>query len=163
MVKKIKTLPATALPVEGKLAGGPAGKKTTRRRGRKKERTQISVRIDKTVMDIAYQKLEGTSMRITDLLERGLLLAVRELGCDIPLFHHARLILRDEGVEFSRFIVDAHIILRFPEVRKLSAAENAWRTSLMEVVAGAKEWPNAREVLNLMGTPRDPGPEAKEA
>jgi len=141
---------ASPLPDTKPLVAVRAGKKNNKR-GRKKERTQISVRIDKMVMDIAHKQIEHTGMRITDLIERGLLLAVREMGSDDPVYHHARLILRDEGVEFSRFILDANIIRRMIEVRKLSAGEEASREFLIALVHGARRWPSAESVLLLMG------------
>jgi hypothetical protein len=48
------------------------------RRGRKKEKTQISVRIDKAVMDLAYRHIGNNKLRITDFMERGLILAMQE-------------------------------------------------------------------------------------
>jgi len=155
-MKKTKTPAASSVaPPPDVKSAGPAKKVKRRRAGRKKERTQISVRIDKALMDLAYRNIETTGMRITDLVERGLLLAIRELGCLEPLAHHARLILHDEGVEFSRFILNANIILRFPEVRKLSVLEEDAREFFVEIAARAKEWPDAQRVLTLMGTPRD--------
>jgi hypothetical protein len=156
-MKKIKTA-SVAPPPDVKSAAKSTGptKKVKSRRGRKKERTQISVRIDKALMDLAYRNIETTGMRITDLVERGLLLAIRELGCIEPLAHHARLILHDEGVEFSRFILNANAILRFPEVRKLSAAEEESREFFVTLAARVREWPDVNRVLSLMGTPRDP-------
>jgi hypothetical protein len=158
MTKKVKGKlspgPSPAPPPEVKPAALAAiAKKIKSRRGRKKERTQISVRLDKTLMDIAHIQVENTGMRITDLIERGVLLALREMGVTDPLAHHARLILHDEGVEFSRLVLNVNTLRRFPEIRKLSLTENAWRECVLDTVAKIQEWPNAREVAGLMGTP----------
>lgn len=125
------------------------------KRGRKKERAQISIRIDKVVMDIAYRVIKGTAMRITDLVERGLILAVREIGDLTPLSHHARLILHDEGVEFSRLILNVNIWRRLPEVRELTPLEKLQREHFLAMAAAALELPNAADVLKLMGVPKD--------
>ena len=125
------------------------------KRGRKKERTQISARIDYAVMDIAQDAIRGTETRITDMMERGLVLALRELGCTVPVSHHARLFFRDEGPAFAQLIVDLNTLRRLPEVRPLSAAEEAVRNFLMGIIASARQWPDADKVLALMGTPKD--------
>lgn len=164
MPRNSKTQPTRAvMPPETSKPAAVVAKKVQKRRGRKQERKQISVRIDKVVMDLAHKQIERAGMRITDLIERGLMLALRELGDTTPIHHHARLILHDEGVEFSRFVMDANILLRFPEVRKLSALEKVTREHILAIVKDMRTWPDAHEVVNLMGlyADRDRGP--KEA
>lgn len=153
---KLKTPPPGPVlpPPEVKpVAASAIAKKVKSRRGRKKERTQISVRIDKTLMDIAHTQIESTGMRITDLIERGVLLALREIGVTHPMTHNARLILHDEGVDLSRQIMNFNMLRRFPEVRSLSITEHVLRQCVLDTTAAIAQWPNARDVANLMGTP----------
>jgi hypothetical protein len=154
-----KTKPPLVAAVAPQSAKPAAAKKIPKRPGRKKERTQISVRIDRAVMDIAHRQIEPIGMRITDLIERGIILAIRELGNKTRFNHNARLILNDEGVDFSRFIMNANILLRFPEVRALSASETLVRRIFIDACLLANTWPNAREVVNLMGAPIEAGEE----
>jgi uncharacterized protein (DUF4415 family) len=153
--EKAAAPPPDIKPVAAKV-GVKKGVKKTKRRGRKKERTQISVRIDKTVMEIAHRQMEGTGMRITDLIERGLLLAIREMGDLDPVVHHLRLILHDEGVEFSRFMLNARAWRRLPEIhRSLSPLEKLAREHYLALNEAVLLIPGIHDVMNLPGTPQD--------
>jgi hypothetical protein len=158
-----KPKPAIVAPAESAVKAPGAKLKTKGRRGRKKERTQISVRIDTTVMTLACRQIEGTGMRMTDFIERGMLLAARELG-DLgnSAYRPARLVLHDEGVEFCRLVMNINAIRRLPEVRKLSLTENMVRSLLLEAVKEATSWPGFDEAMSLMGTPQWAA-EAKQA
>ena len=141
-----------ARPERNAIAHG--AKKPKSKRGRKKERTQISVRLDTTVMALAHKHLTA-GMRITELLERGLLLALRELGDVDPIHHHLRLVLHDQGVKSSRFMMDANVLLNFPEVRVLSLAENSLREHMLDTISNMPRWMDYGKVLSFVGTPHD--------
>lgn len=69
------------VPAKPLVTGVPSKKKRIKGRGRvgrRKEKTQISVRIDKAVMDLAYEHIGSSKDRITDFIERGLILAMQE-------------------------------------------------------------------------------------
>jgi hypothetical protein len=67
------------------------------RGGFKKEKTQISVRIDQAVMDLAYELIEEEKglIRITELIERGIVLAMRERKKLIPLDRQTRFLVSE--------------------------------------------------------------------
>lgn len=134
-----------AEPLKPALVAGPGGPvKKKGRAGRKKERMQISVRIDQALMDLAYREIERRvkdKIRITDLLERGLLLALREIGATDPVASQARLLLNDAGVNFQRRIVRFHKLdVLFSQI-PLSAVESKYRDAVLTGVDSVDEWP----------------------
>lgn len=56
----------------------------TRQRGPQKEKTQVTVRIDKDLMNEAYAQMKEDNTRITDIIERGIVLALAEARHDMP-------------------------------------------------------------------------------
>lgn len=145
-----------AEPLKPALAagtGGPVKKKS--RAGRKKERMQISVRIDQALMDLAYREIERRAkdkIRITDLLERGLLLALREIGATEPITAQARLLLNDAGVDFQRRIVKLYALEHFPKARSLSVCEEKYRAITLEAVDSVDKWVDYQSALQAGGS-----------
>lgn len=140
--------PAETKPALLAGAGVPAKKKS--RAGRKKERMQISVRIDQAVMDLAYQTIErrkDDKLRITDLLERGLVLALREIETMQPVASQARLLLNDAGVDFQRRIVKLYALEHFPKARPLSVCEAKYRAITLEAVDSVDQWTDYQNAL----------------
>lgn len=62
------------------------GAAAPRQRGPQKEKTQITIRVDKELMDEAYAQMKEDNTRITDIVERGIYLALKERDHDMPLF-----------------------------------------------------------------------------
>lgn len=65
--------------------GGEAEVKP-RRRGPQQNKTQITLRLDKELVDEAYKQMKEDNTRITDVIERGLHLALKERDHDMSLF-----------------------------------------------------------------------------
>lgn len=52
--------------------------------GPKKHKTQITLRLDKKLMDEAKAQMAASGMRLTDIIERSLLLELEEKGAELP-------------------------------------------------------------------------------
>lgn len=156
-MKQTKTLAPPRL-AEGKQPTQPQPiavekpvRKKKSRAGRKKERMQISVRIDQVLMDLAHDAIASRpkdKIRITDLLERGLQMALRDLGRTDPVTSQARLLLNDAGVEFSRWILQGYALKHFPTKLKtypLSPSEQQICDSVERMFEGVSQWPHYQE------------------
>lgn len=136
---------------------GKAPKKGKSRGGRPKERVQISVRIDRMVMDLVRAYLErNKKAHITDLLERGALLALREAEKLEPEFMNARIALNDVGVELARDVTDLWAMRYLAERKALRPEEAAIREiSLigLKAVRSVREWGGYMEALRMIIDP----------
>jgi hypothetical protein len=125
----------------------------------KQEREQVSVRIDKALMDAAYERAESTGTPIKALMDRAVLLAVAELirlrhsPLEFKIIQDARHVLRNEGVALDRLVMNANVLRRFPElalVRGLSSVESALRNFCIESLEAVPNMPGAEEVMKMM-------------
>lgn len=57
-----------------------------RQHGPQKEKTQITIRVDKDLMSEAYRQMKEDNTRITDIIERGLILALKERDHQLTLY-----------------------------------------------------------------------------
>lgn len=55
-----------------------------RQHGPQKEKVQITIRLDKELMNEAYAQMKEDNTRITDIIERGIYLALREARHEMP-------------------------------------------------------------------------------
>lgn len=99
-----------------KKPGQPPIISEAKHRGPKKEKVQISVRISKAYMDLAYAHIERTNTRITDLLERGLALAMAEEVNMPKLTQNVRFLVANTTTEQQRVIRNALVWLAIPEL-----------------------------------------------
>ena len=132
-------------PVTAALA-----KRKKRKAGRKKERMQISVRIDRTVMDLAYQEIKRTGVHISDLLERGLLLSLRENQVAPAPFATARILLYDRGVDFARRCASMAALEIFNRVRPLTLTERFFRDLHLETIDAVRQWEGYAKVEMML-------------
>lgn len=143
--------------MEKKAKAGVLGKppkKGKSRGGRPKERVQISVRIDRMVMDLVRAYLDrNKKAHITDLLERGALLALREAEKLQPEFMNARIALNDVGVELARDVTDLWALRYLAEHRELTPLEEAHREFHLKTLKSVKDWPGYAEALRLIVDP----------
>jgi len=123
------------------------------KRGRPKEKVQISVRINEDVMSDAYDHIRETGHRITDLLERGLVLAMREERHMSETASRARFVWEHVGVATQRRMVRVAVLERLPEVRDLSALEECCRLFHLTGIDAVEEWPGYEKGLALVGQP----------
>jgi hypothetical protein len=102
------------------------------RRGPRKEKVQISVRISKAYMDLAYAHIKRTNTRITDILERGLVLAMSEENRLAPIASEVRFLVANTTREQQRVLRNALAWLAIPEVQELSPSEAFTRRLFLE-------------------------------
>lgn len=57
-----------------------------RQHGPQKEKTQITIRVDTNLMTAAYRQMQHDNTRITDIVERGLILALTESKQQLPVW-----------------------------------------------------------------------------
>jgi hypothetical protein len=74
-------------------------------RGRKLEKVQISVRLDKPCMDVLYRLVKTEGYRITDLLERGAIYVLREEMGESPEMKALRFMIGEMPAKSQRRLV----------------------------------------------------------
>lgn len=138
--------------------GSPQSAPVKLKRGRKKEKVQISVRIDQAVMARAYQRIKRTGERITDLMERGMMLAMRE-DESLPLeAMRGRFLMAQAKAEEQRSLERHFAMLRFGQVRPLSANERHIQEVALKSIAQCERWDGYEDALATYG----PSPGAQD-
>ena len=126
--------------------------------GRPKERVQLSVRFDRIVADMIFRYLERhPGDRMTDILERGALLALNEreeLNRE-PVYINARMHLNDLGVDAARDVTSVCLMRYFPEVRPLTQLEKEIRDFYLKIVNVPHQWPDSELVLRKLAETRN--------
>jgi uncharacterized protein (DUF4415 family) len=141
MTKKTKTVTGDT---ERKPPETPAPEKE-RQHGPLKEKTQITIRIDKELMDRAYAQIKGTNSRITDVLERGLWLAMKEQDQDLPaLTNRVRFVVANTTKQQQQQIDRFLICLVLDEFEKLTPSEALLRKSVFEYLELMEKVPDRR-------------------
>jgi hypothetical protein len=139
--------------VKSAVAAKPAPKKGSRG-GRPKERVQVSVRFDRVVMDLLRDYLDrNKKAHITDLLERGALLAVREAERLKPEYINALVSLNDVGVELARDVTKMWKMRYLAAHRELTPVEACLREVVISGLASVNDWPGSEEALRLVTDP----------
>jgi antitoxin component of RelBE/YafQ-DinJ toxin-antitoxin module len=104
-------------------AEGAPPEKSARKHGPDKEKTQLTVRIDQDVMAQASEVMKRTNMRITDMLERGLQLAIHEENQDLPwLTSQVRFLVHNTTKAEQEQLWDFLTFMRAAEVARLNVA-----------------------------------------
>lgn len=81
------------------------GEDKPRPRGPQKEKTQVTLRLDKQLMDEVYVQMKEDNSRITDMIERGLVLALAETRHQLPAWtKQIRFVLANATQEQVRLI-----------------------------------------------------------
>lgn len=112
---------------------GPEKEKKDRKHGPEKEKFQLTIRIDKDIMDLAYVHLKTTNTRVTDLVERGMILAMREEDQELPaLTSQVRFLVANTTKTEQDQLRDYLTFLRADEVRKPSEIDQAIRRFIRE-------------------------------
>jgi hypothetical protein len=76
-----------------------------RQHGPHKEKTQITVRVDQDLMNEVYVQMKEDNTRITDMVERGLILALAEAQHELPAWtKQTRFVLANATQEQVRLI-----------------------------------------------------------
>src|SRR6516165_2884459 len=130
------------------------------RRGRKQEKKQISVRIDKAVMDLAYVSMKQDGERITDLLERGLVLALAEKTRIPVLTSQLRFIVQKLSIERQRRVKRMLALDVMAEVRELEPLERLFREFQLATIDQVESWPGYQEALEKLAEASQKAPAA---
>jgi len=130
-------------------------KKVKSPRGPKKEKTQISVRIDKIVMDLAYELIEEKKgrIRITDLLERGLMLAMHEERKSTTLARQARFVVAEANAKQQHRMMKIVGLDLLPRQRPLTPLETVLREFFLTGLDTVDTWEGYPECFELLGQP----------
>ena len=125
------------------------------RRGRKKEKVQISVRIDKAVMDVAYEYMKRTGRRITDILERGVLLVMQEEGQASAVPIKLRFVVEHMDAELQRLVLEVAAVDRMVKGRELNPNEQFVAGYVRYAVELMRTWPGYAEALASLSQPSE--------
>lgn len=145
---------------------GPADEKKSRYKpvgGRKKvERQQLSVRLDKRVLNLLYALAERRGERLTDVLEYGGMLAIEEGLKESPMTEQARYLVAQASPD-ERWLVTLFLVyLRVPS-QALSVFNSMDRELFKKKMYMLGTQPEFRAVLKEFGLPRDPAEARREA
>jgi hypothetical protein len=101
--------------------GGEAVK-PTRQHGPQKEKTQITIRVDQQLINEAYKQIQVDNTRITDIIERGIYLALVERNHQMPLWNRqVRFMVANATKEQQGVIRGLLIALAVPRLDRKSA------------------------------------------
>jgi hypothetical protein len=124
-----------------------------KRSGRPRTHVQISARLDSAVMGLALQAIKrDPTLRMSDLLNRAMLLALRELGVDASI-SDPRLLLNDFSPKTLKRILNLAAWEDLPKVRALTPKEDVYRRFILDSI-DAEDTPN-EEALRIATTPKD--------
>jgi len=91
------------------------------RTGPPKEKAQITIRLDKQLLDEAYSQMKADNTRLTDMVERGLLLALAEARHELPQWtKQIRFVLANATREQVKLIRGLAIAMVENEIAPLS-------------------------------------------
>ena len=108
--------------------GGEAKPRQRQRRGPLKEKVQVTVRIDQQLMGAAYVRMKKDNIRITDIIERGIYLALKEADHDVPEFtKQVRFVLANATREQQRLLRGLAIAMVEPLVNEKRAVADGSR------------------------------------
>lgn len=111
----------------------PRKPKKERKHGPEKEKVQITVRIDKDLMDQMYAVMKSSNTRLTDLLERGAILAMREEDQDLPtLTTQVRFLVANTTKTEQEILRNVLTFLRADEIEEPTDRDRLARTYFLE-------------------------------
>lgn len=108
-----------------------SAKKAKGPRGRKQEKIQISVRIDKAHMDLAYDFVKERELHITDVIERGIVYVLRNEKYETPQTRNMRFLIGEISPVQERKL---RKYLRYIACTELSELERRTREFVEELV-----------------------------
>lgn len=117
-----------------------------RQHGPQKEKTQITVRIDTELMNRAYAQIKKDNARITDVIEEGLILALKQRDQDMPpLTNRVRFVVANTTKTQQEQIEGFLIFLVMDDLEKLSPPDTLLRTLILDYLELIKRVPDRRE------------------
>lgn len=114
------------------IAPEPPKEKGKGPRGRKPEKVQISVRIDKAFMDLAYGYARERELHITDIIERGIVYVLQGAKVEMPQTQHLRFLVGELSPAQERLLINCICYFACTE---LSELELKTRESIEELLA----------------------------
>jgi hypothetical protein len=119
--------------------------------GPAKEKTQITLRLDKQLMNAAFALIKQDNSRITNIVERGLMLALAEAEYLPRLTSRVRFVVNNATREQERKFLGLAIRMVESEVRKDKASE--YETKIVELldwyIEGGNLVQHAQDALDL--------------
>lgn len=116
---------------------------TNRRHGPLKEKEQITLRLDKELMSRARAQMEETHTRLTDLIERGLELALKEVDQDLPaITTKVRFLVNNTTKAQQLWLRRFLAFLVMDQVCELSTTDLIFRRFMLEYLESLETWDN---------------------
>lgn len=135
MRKKIK--PAATEEEKAKPAKAIKGKPP----GPPKEKEQVTIRLDKVVMNRLYAQIEHTKLRITDAWERAAVLYLEEQGQELPLESmQVRFLFPNTTRAEQRMLLQFFVFMRMDQTGQLDPYHAAWRNSFLNYLKMLEQW-----------------------
>ena len=132
-MKKTKTVTGNTESQKQETPPEPSPPGKTRQHGPQKEKVQLTVRIDKELMDRAYAQIKQDNARITDVLEEGLILALQQRDESMPrLTSQVRFLVANTTKQQQQQIRKFLGFLVMNETENLSLPDALWRKSILE-------------------------------
>ena len=118
-----------------------------RKHGPQKEKVQVTLHIDKDLMDQAYAMIKDTNQRITDVVEQGLVLAMKAEDALPTLMTKVRFLVANATREQQEQILLFLSFLVLEELTTLTPPERLIRLQTFEYLKLLKKWRN--ETMHL--------------
>lgn len=127
----------------------------TRQHGPPKEKTQITIRVDQQLINEAYAQMQEDNTRITDIIERGLMLALIERNHQLPVWNkqvrfmvanatrEQQALIRGLLIAMVEPLLDQRAYRKDTKVGKLIEARN-------HIVHGVSPTPEAEKLYELV-------------
>lgn len=127
-----------------------AGEPRAHRTGPAKEKTQITVRIDQQLMASVYAQIKEDNVRITDMIERGLVLALGEARHQLPAWtKQIRFVLANATAQQTELIRGLAIAMVENEVEARHPAEELIWNLIDEFLASRNQSAHGAKCLEL--------------
>jgi hypothetical protein len=117
---------------------------------------QLSVRIDRTLMEEAQAYIERTGDHITDMLETGLQMFLKEKAGTALVPLQLRFIVQNMSLEAQRRCINHLVREIFPHYRQLTPFETRQRQRIIEDDEAMPEWPDYAGARSLLANPGAP-------
>jgi hypothetical protein len=115
---------------------------------KKVERTQISVRIETKVLNMAYRLVAQKKQKITDVIEDGIFLAVQAAAKEGPVTERTRYLVSRATPEEQWFV---HHLLGYLRMPLDNPVEELERKTLKEKLTLIADRPSFRSAIKTFG------------
>jgi len=113
-----------------------------RRHGPQKEKVQLTLRIDRDLMEQAYAMIKDTNQRITDVVERGLVLAMQEEDALPKVMSKVRFLVANCTKEQQEKVLLFLSFLILEKIAPLTPVERLVHRQILEYLPLLQKWRN---------------------